>query len=412
MALLAPVLRFHAQTNIQIVTGSGEQPKTVENKPASRIDAGLAMTPPMGWNTWNRFACNIDESLIRQTADALVTSGMRDAGYQYLVIDDCWHGERDAHGDIQPDAKRFPAGIAAVAAYVHSKGLKFGIYTDAGKRTCAGRPGSRGYEYQDAAQYAKWGVDYLKEDWCNTGTENAEDAYGTMRAALNQTGRPILLSMCEWGTAKPWLWAAGIGNMWRTTGDIDDKWEGKFDYKLGMMNIVDQNEPLYSFAGPGHWNDPDMLEVGNGGLSNDEYRTHFTLWAMMAAPLIAGNDVAHMSPATRSILLNREIIAIDQDSLGQAGRRVKKDGDTEIWSRQLASGNRAIVLFNRGKTPANITVHWSEVGYPDALGLHLRDVWNAKDLGVKVGSYTGQSIPSHGVVVLIVAPVEERAATR
>ncbi len=385
---------------VQIVTGTGEQPKVVEAKAAASVDAGLAQTPPMGWNSWNRFACNINEQLIRATADSIMTSGMRDAGYEYVVIDDCWHGQRDAHGDIEADAQRFPSGIKALADYVHSKGLKFGIYSDAGTRTCGGRPGSRGYEFQDAAQYARWGVDYLKYDWCNTTTQNAQASYEIMRAALNHTGRPITFSMCEWGTAKPWMWAKGTGNLWRTTGDIDDKWEGKFDYKLGMMNIVDQNEALYAFAGPGHWNDPDMLEVGNGGLSTEEYRTHFSLWAMMAAPLIAGNDVAHMSEATRAILLDKDVIAIDQDKLGRQGRRVRKSGDVEVWSKELADGGRAVLLFNRGKQAADVHVDWDEVGYLPAQTLAVRDLWQARELGAMSRGYTAKAVPSHGVVML------------
>ena len=368
-------------------------------------DANLALTPPMGWNSWNHFGCNVSEQLIRDTADALVSSGMRDAGYRFLVIDDCWHGARDAHGDIQADAQRFPSGIKALADYVHSKGLKFGIYSDAGTKTCAGRPGSRGYEFQDAAQYAAWGVDYLKFDWCNTGTQNAQASYGTMREALNHTGRPIVFSMCEWGTAKPWMWAGnGTGNLWRTTGDITDKWNGKHGYSLGMMEIVDLNEPLYSAAGPGHWNDPDMLEVGNGGMTADEYRAHFSLWAMMAAPLIAGNDVAHMSPETRGILLNKDVIAIDQDPLGHAGRRVRKDGDLEVWSRELADGGRAVLLLNRGAAAAPVRFSLAEVGYPDSLTMHARDLWSGREVGAVHGNYTAQAVPSHGVVLLRLMP--------
>jgi alpha-galactosidase len=408
LVLFLPGLPGHPQatqpTGIQIVTGTGQQSKAIIAGNTESPIAGLAMTPPMGWNSWNRFACNIDEHLARQSADALVASGMRDAGYQYLVIDDCWHGDRDAHGDIQPDPKRFPSGIKALADYVHSKGLKFGIYSDAGRLTCGGRPGSRGYEFQDAAQYAKWGVDYLKYDWCNTGTQNAEASYRTMREALDHTGRPIVFSMCEWGTAKPWLWAVGVGNLWRTTGDIDDKWEGKFDYKLGIMNIVDQNESLAPFAGPGHWNDPDMLEVGNGGLSAEEYRSHFSLWAMMAAPLMAGNDLTKMPPETRSILLNREVIAIDQDARGEAGRRISKVGDLEVWGRPLSNGSRAVVLFNRGKGPASIAVKWSDIGYPDALRAKVRDIWSANDLGEMPDGYTAHQVPAHGVVMLVVTP--------
>ena len=374
-------------------------------KTSPGIDAGLALTPPMGWNSWNHFACNVSEQLIRDTADALATSGMRDAGYKFLVIDDCWHGARDAHGDIQADPKRFPSGIKALADYVHSKGLKFGIYSDAGMKTCAGRPGSRGYEFQDAAQYAAWGVDYLKYDWCNTGTQNGQASYAVMREALNHSGRPIVFSMCEWGTAKPWLWAGeGIGNLWRTTGDITDKWDGKHGYSLGMMTIVDLNEPLYSFAGPGHWNDPDMLEVGNGGMTQDEYRAHFSLWAMMAAPLIAGNDVAHMSPETRSILMNKDVIAVDQDPMGHAGRRVRKQGDLEVWSRELADGNRAVLLLNRGAQPAPMQFSLAEVGYPGSLTMHARDLWTDRDLGSVHGSFAAQAVPSHGVVMLVLRP--------
>lgn len=399
-ALLSCGARAQQTAPVQIITGTGEQPKAVEVKKPG-IDAGLALTPPMGWNSWNRFACNVNEQIFRETVDAIAANGMRDAGYQYVVIDDCWHGERDAHGDIQPDPKRFPSGMKALGDYVHSKGLKFGIYSDAGTLTCGGRPGSRGYEFQDAAQYANWGVDYLKYDWCNTSTQNAQASYSIMRDALNHTGRPIVFSMCEWGTAKPWLWAGGgIGNLWRTTGDIDDKWEGKFDYKLGMMNIVDQNEPLFPYAGPGHWNDPDMLEVGNGGLSFDEYRTHFSLWAMMAAPLIAGNDVAHMSEDVRSLLLNKEVIAIDQDSLGKQGHRAHKDADTEIWSRELAGGDRAILLFNRSGKARDVVANWADLGFEPRLQMAVRDLWAHKDMGSAHGSITATGIPAHGVVML------------
>jgi alpha-galactosidase len=371
-----------------------------------------AETPPMGWNTWNKFACNVDEALIRTATDQLVASGMKEAGYHYIVIDDCWHGERDAKGNIQPDPKHFPSGIKALADYVHAHGLKFGIYTDAGTKTCQNRPGSRGHEFQDAMQYAAWGVDYLKEDWCNTGKQNAEISYQTMHDALLATGRPIVLSICEWGTAnpgpdedakRPWLWAPGIGNLWRTTGDIADKFQGKDDYRFGMIDIVDMNADLYPYAGPGHWNDPDMLQVGNGGMTTVEYRTHFTMWAMMAAPLMAGNDLTKMSDDTKSILLNKEVIAIDQDPLGRAGRRVRRDRNLEVWSRELASGYRAVVLLNRGTSATNITAKWADIGYPDSVTAEVRDLWQAKNVGRMKGSYTAQ-VPSHGVVMLTVKP--------
>jgi alpha-galactosidase len=278
---------------------------------------------------------------------------MKDAGYQYVVIDDCWHGKRDADGFITADPGKFPSGMKALGDYIHSRGLKFGIYSDAGTHTCGGRPGSQGHEYQDAITYARWGVDYLKYDWCKTGSRNAEEAYALMADALRSTGREIVFSICEWGTNQPWLWARNIGNLWRTTGDIIDEWEGKHKgYAWGVVSIADMNEPLWPYAGPGHWNDPDMLEVGNGGLTTSEYRSHFSLWAMMAAPLIAGNDIANMDEATRSILLNREVIAVDQDRLGIQGRRVWKDGARELWVKPLAGGARAVLLFNRGTAPA------------------------------------------------------------
>lgn len=364
----------------------------------------MALTPPMGWNSWNHFGCNVDEALIRQTADALVVTGMRDAGYRYLVIDDCWHGARDENGFIQADQKRFPSGIKALSDYVHSKNLRFGIYSDAGTQTCAGRPGSRGHEFQDALQYARWGVDYLKYDWCNTSTQNAEASYRIMHDALASSGRPIVFSMCEWGTAKPWLWAQQTGNLWRTTGDIDDKWEGKYDYKLGIMSIVDRNEPLYPFAGPGHWNDPDMLEVGNGHLSLEEYRTHFSLWAMMAAPLMAGNDVTTMSPETKSILLNKEVIAVDQDSLGHQGHRIRKSGTAEVWSRDLTDTKRAVVLFNRGDRAADIQLFWTDLGFPDTLKLRVRNVWDNRDLGEVQKTFVARDVPAHGVTMLVLTP--------
>jgi alpha-galactosidase len=364
---------------------------------------GLALTPPMGWNTWNKFACNVDEKLIRTAADQMVSTGMQDAGYTYIVIDDCWHGARDAHGDIQADAQRFPAGIKALSDYVHSKGLKFGIYSDAGSKTCAGRPGSFGHEYQDAIQYAAWGVDYLKYDWCSTTTEDARAAYTLMSDALRASGRPIAFSMCEWGTAKPWLWAYGVGNLWRTTGDITDKWEGKHGYSLGMMDIVDLQVGIGDYAGPGHWNDPDMLEVGNGGMTTEEYRTHFSMWSILAAPLIAGNDLAKMSADTKAILTNKEVIAIDQDPLGMEGRRVWKDGDLEVWSKQLAGGYRAAVLLNRGSAAHDMTLRWEDIGYPNTMNATLRDLWKGADAGSFKGAYT-TSVPSHGVVMVKVTP--------
>ena len=368
------------------------------------LDNGLARTPPMGWNSWNKFACNVSEDLIKQAADAMVSSGMKDAGYQYVVIDDCWQVDRDPEGNIIADAKHFPSGIKAVADYVHAKGLKFGMYSDAGTGTCQNRPGGRGYEFQDARQYAAWGVDYLKYDWCNHSTQDSAASYSIMRDALKKSGRPIVFSLCEWGSTKPWLWAGDVGNLWRSTGDIIDKWDGTVKWGgLGMVQILDLQDGLQSYAGPGHWNDPDMLEVGNGGMSTTEYRAHFSMWCLLAAPLMAGNDIRKMSADIHDILTNKEVIAIDQDPLGREGRRVKRADGLEVWAKQLADGGRAVALLNRTGAEASITVSWTDLGYPDHVPAKVRDLWAHKDLGEKSGSFSA-SVPSHGVVMLRIEP--------
>ena len=380
--------------------GSPAAAQSIEEM-VNKAPNGLALTPPMGWNSWNHFQCNINEKVIRDTADAMVASGMRDAGYQYVVIDDCWHGQRDADGFITADQQRFPSGIKALADYVHSKGLKFGIYSDAGRLTCGGRPASEGHEYQDALTYARWGVDYLKYDWCNTGDRNAQEAYAVMADALRTSGRPIVFSMCEWGTAKPWLWAKNTGNLWRTTGDISDDFAVKkkgHDWEHPVTMIVDLNEPLWPFAGPGYWNDPDMLEVGNGGMTPDEYRSHFSLWAMMAAPLMAGNDIANMDDTTKSILENKDVIAVDQDSLGVQGHRVWKDGDREVWVKPLSGGAKAILLFNRGEAPSAITATADQLGWPAGIRAKVRDLWAHKDAGRWSGSISATLEP-HSVAM-------------
>jgi len=372
-------------------------------------DGGVASKPPMGWNSWNKFACNVSEDLIRQESDAIVASGMKDAGYQFVVIDDCWQVARDEKGNIAADPKRFPSGMKALADYVHGKGLKFGLYSDTGTKTCQGRPGSRGYEFQDARQYAAWGVDYLKYDWCNTTTQDARSSYEIMRAALDATGRPIVFSICEWGNSKPWLWAKGVGNLWRTTGDISDRWEGKQKWpngdccSNGMMDIVDQEVGLESFAGPGHWNDPDMLEVGNGGMTTSEYRAHFSLWAMLAAPLMAGNDLRDMGPEIRDLLTQKEVIAVDQDPAGRQGTRVRKEGNLEVWSKAMQDGSRAVVLLNRGTENHRITAAWEDLGYPAHLNAKVRDLWQSKELGQYNGTFSATVAP-HSVVMLTVKP--------
>jgi len=377
----------------------------ISGRPDSRaLNNGLALTPPMGWNSWNKFGCKIDEKAVRAAADAMVANGMRDAGYQYIVIDDCWQIDRDSKGNIIVDGKAFPSGIKALVDYVHGKGLKFGIYSDAGTKTCAGRPGSWGYEFQDARQYAEWGVDYLKYDWCNNGGQNSAAAYSRMRDALAASGRPIVFSICEWGSTKPWLWAKDIGNLWRTTGDIQDMWEGKKDWGgLGVVQIIDLQDGLETYSGPGHWNDPDMLEIGNGGMTAVEYRSHFSFWCLLAAPLMAGNDLEAMTPETRDILTNREVIAIDQDPLGRQGSKVRDDGDLEVWARPLADGSRAVILFNRSAKETSMSVSWAEIGYPKTLNAKVRDLWGHKDAGTFKGVYSAPVAP-HGVVMVKIMP--------
>jgi alpha-galactosidase len=372
--------------------------------------ANLALTPPMGWNSWNKFGCNVSADMIKGMADAMVKSGMKDAGYQYVVIDDCWQVARDQDANIVADPKRFPDGIKAVADYVHALGLKFGIYSDAGSQTCAGRPGGLGHEYQDALKYAAWGVDYLKYDWCHTTTQDAKASYANIRNALDAAGRPIVLSICEWGSHQPWLWGKDVGgNLWRTTGDIQDRWSGKKEWKpgdccsWGVVDIVDAEDAIYSYAGPGHWNDPDMLEVGNGGMTTTEYRSHFSLWALLAAPLIAGNDLRDMTPEIRDILTDKEVIAVNQDPLGRQGRRVWKNGDLEVWSKPLAGGARAVILFNRGGSEQQITANWTNLYYPESLSASVRDLWQKKDLG-KFAGRVSAAVPSHAVVMLTVRP--------
>jgi len=374
----------------------------------ARPDNGLAVTPPMGWNSWNHFACNVSASLIESEADAMVASGMKAAGYRYVVIDDCWQVGRDANGNILADPQRFPQGIKAVADYVHGKGLKFGIYSDVGDHTCQMRPGSRGHEYQDALQYARWGVDYLKYDWCNKGGLDARSAYATMSDALRATGRPIVFSICNWGEEQPWLWGAQAGgNLWRTTQDIWDAWSGRRDFALGVLDILDLQADLGAYAKPGHWNDPDMLEIGNGGMTDAQYRAQFSLWAILAAPLIAGNDLRQMSAATRATLTNREVIAVDQDALGIEGRRVWKDGDAEIWVRPLTGGRQAIVLLNRGARPQSIRLDWSVLNLPGYLPLRLRDLWQHEDLPIAKGSLT-LPVPPTSVRMLRETPAPPR----
>jgi alpha-galactosidase len=370
-----------------------------------RSGNGLARTPPMGWNSWNHFGCNVSAQLIREVADAMAANGMRDAGYAYVTIDDCWQVGRDAIGVLVADPARFPDGIKPLADYVHAKGLKFGIYTDAGRKTCEGRPGSYGYEALDAKTFAAWGVDYVKVDWCSAEGLDARTQYAKVRDALLASGRPIVFSICEWGENRPWEWGPQTGNLWRSTGDISDNWNS-------LLSIVNLSMQHASAAGPGAWNDPDMLEVGNGGMSREEYRAHFSLWAMMAAPLIAGNDVRHLADDTRltrdarEILLNREVIAVDQDSLGAQAIVVQSPHpDLQVWSKPLADGARAVLLFNRASVPTTIRADWPRIGIRTKTAL-VRDLWLHSDLGA-METY-GTTVAAHGVVMLRVTPVPDR----
>jgi alpha-galactosidase len=375
---------------------------------------GLALTPPMGWNSWNKFACNVDENMVRQQADAMVSSGMKAAGYTFINIDDCWHGDRDSLGFIHPDPKRFPSGMKALADYVHSKGLKLGIYSDAGSQTCGGRPGSRGYEFQDAQTYAKWGIDYLKYDWCNTEGLKAEGAYKTITAALRKAGRPIILSICEWGNDKPWTWGQNVGHLWRTTGDIYNCFDCINDHgswkSWGVMQILDKQEGLRRYAGPGHWNDPDMLEVGNGKLTPGEDRAHFSMWAMLAAPLIAGNDLRGMTKETIEVLTNREVIAINQDSLGVQGFKHSITDSVETWYKPLKGGDWAVAFLNRNRTkPVEVNMNWQEQVINDTLSkavldskqttYKLRNLWTKKDAG-DTRKPLKATVPPHDILML------------
>ncbi len=365
--------------------------------------SGLALTPPMGWNSWNKFGCNVNEQIIKEAADAMVGTGMKEAGYEYIVIDDCWQVGRDLEGNIVADSERFPSGMKTLVDYVHSKGLKFGIYSDAGTKTCQKRPGSRGYEFQDARTYASWGVDYVKYDWCNTSTQDARASYTLMRDAIYKAGRPMVFSLCDWGQSKPWLWAKDVGHLWRATDDIMNCWDCSDKWNnAGFTILLDRVAGLYSYSGPGHWNDPDMLEVGNNGLTTSESRAHFSLWCILAAPLMAGNDLSNMYQETLDILTNKEAIAVDQDSLGLQGVKVRDDGDYEVWVKQLADGSRAVVLFNRSDKQANITVTWVELGYPSHVKAEVRDLWQHKNLGKFKRKFSSE-VPSHDVVMIKVS---------
>ena len=380
---------------VRTSAGEGALPARIEPPALRKVrDNGLARTPPMGWNSWNKFAGRVDDAAVRAMADAMASNGMKEAGYTYINIDDTWEGERDASGNITSN-KKFP-DMRALADYVHAKGLKLGIYSSPGPNTCAGYEGSYGHEEQDARTWAAWGIDYLKYDWCGARAlyTDAEmpAVYQKMGEALLATGRPIVYSLCQYGRNDVWKWGPDVGgNLWRTTGDIRDAWES-------MTRIGFNQNELAPYARPGHWNDPDMLEIGNGGMTPDEYRTHMSLWSMLAAPLLAGNDLRTMTPEIREILINREVIAIDQDRGGKQGTRLSQSGEQEIWTRPLAGGDIAVALFNRGAAPATMSVQWSQLGLTRKPS-HVRDLWAHSDIAGGATDYSA-TVPSHGVVML------------
>ena len=377
----------------------------------------LAPLPPMGWNTWNTFQTNINEDILKGVVDTYISSGMRDAGYQYLVLDDGWMAmERDASGSLVADPVKFPHGMKAFADYVHSKGLKFGIYNCAGSKTCAGYPGTRGHEYEDARLYASWGVDFLKYDWCHTDSLYAPEAYKTMSAALRATGRPIVFSICEWGDHKPWLWARGVGELYRTTGDISASFQVRKPIgdwtPQSVTSIIDLQEAIRRYNGPNHWNDPDMLEVGNG-MSVNEDRAHFSIWCMFAAPLSAGNDLRKMSAETGAILTNREMIAIDQDPRGIAAFKILLPDSVELFVKPLDNNELALCFFNRTSQPRKINLNWPDLVLSDSFSgtdVHfdktvftVHEIWSGKNAGDTKTKFN-QQLPSHDVIVLRLKP--------
>ncbi|THU73391.1 hypothetical protein C4D60_Mb04t22350 [Musa balbisiana] len=405
-ATLTSRLLFFFLLSTAVMCGSA----TVETR-RSVLGNGLGRTPPMGWNSWNHFHCNINEQLIRETADALVHTGLAGLGYRYVNIgfsgfavdigppsDDCWgEANRDYQGNLVAKRSTFPSGIKSLADYVHAKGLKLGIYSDAGSQTCSRTmPGSLGYEQRDARTFASWGVDYLKYDNCNNPGTRPRERYAKMSYALRNSGRNIFFSLCEWGVDNPATWASGIGNSWRTTGDIYDSWGS-------MTSRADENNGWASYAGPGGWNDPDMLEVGNGGMSTEEYRSHFSIWALVKAPLLIGCDVRTISGDTLEILSNSEVIAVNQDYLGVQGKKVFGGGSEEVWAGRLSGGRVAVVLWNRGSSRATITARWSDIGLSSSTVVSVRDLWARATIGSVRGQLAATVAP-HACKMYILTP--------
>ncbi|KAG6510032.1 alpha-galactosidase 1-like [Zingiber officinale] len=363
---------------------------------------GLGSTPPMGWNSWNHFSCQINETLIKETADAMVSTGLAKLGYQYVNIDDCWaEYDRDSQGYLVANGRTFPSGIKALADYVHSKGLKLGIYSDAGYRTCSSEmPGSLGYEKKDAETFAAWGIDYLKYDNCNNGDLKPMERYPQMTQAIMSTDRLIFISLCEWGDMHPATWGSKLGNSWRTTDDINDSWES-------MVSRADQNEVYAEYARPGGWNDPDMLEVGNGGMTNDEYIVHFSIWAISKAPLLIGCDVRNMTQETMAILGNKEVIAVNQDPLGVQAKKVRMMGSAEVWAGPLSGYRTVVVLLNRSVFPAQITAHWDDIGIPPHTSVQARNLWKHITLEREFVGKLRAQVSGHSCKMYILTPVSQ-----
>ncbi len=385
--------------SILIFVGCKNQTEIIKSEPVPE----LAKTPPMGWNTYNVFGIDINSKMIMDAADAMVASGMAEAGYEYVVIDDGWQIARDEKGVIVVDSARFPEGMKYLGDYIHSKGLKFGIYTDLGTMTCGSLPGSYGYEVIDAQTYADWGVDFIKADWCFSDGLDTRTQYKIMSDAIKATGRPMILSICEWGTTAPWEWANGIGEMWRTTNDIQDcydcvrSWGG-----LGWVHIMEATAELAPFAGPGHWNDPDMLQVGNRNLTPVESRAHFAMWSMLAAPLMAGNNLSTMNDTIREILTAPEIIAINQDKLGIQGTRLRNENGLQVWQKPLSDGTVAVALLNTNKEDADMYVSLEEIGFKKGKKSSVRDLWKRTDLPA-ITDFFKATVEARGVVVVKVS---------
>lgn len=429
------MLKFIAVLSFVVIFCFGCNPSTDQqtqkgdSTSVAQQDDGLARTPPMGWNSWNVFGANVNEKVLRETADALVSSGLHDAGFNYLVIDDLWQGGRDsATGELYEDKQKFPSGMKSLADYVHSKGLKFGIYSDAGTKTCGGMPGSYGFEEKDAKLFASWGVDYLKYDYCyapdyvsaNNDYRMAIDRYKAMGDALKKTGRPIVFSICEWGPRSPWLWGKEVGgHLWRTSYDVADIWDVPRNEHspIGILTSIDVMADLGRFAGPGGWNDPDMLVVGlnnsgyikGGGCTDVEYSTQMSMWSMFSAPLMIGCDVRKMSAGTSKILLNKNIIAIDQDPLGKQGFRVFRKNGLEAWKKPLSGNRFAIAVFNRSEQKMKAVLSGKDLELEDSAKYTYHEIGTLAEQAQGLDKLI-TDVASHETRLFILSPANDQAA--